>query len=68
MPPKRSITQRSKPQLTTATLLNLRAPARGFIEHRDAVVRGLSLRAFASGRASWSLRYRPKSGGARRRR
>ncbi len=52
-------------QLTPARLRNLKPPASGVDEMRDA--RGLSLRVFSSGRASWTFRYRPKGGGARRR-
>ena len=54
-------------KLTSARLTNLRPPAAGMVELRDELARGFSLRVFASGRASWTFRYRPKSGGARRR-
>lgn len=53
--------------LTPARLQNLKPPASGVLELRDALARGLSLRVFASGQARWSFRYRPKDGGARRR-
>src|ERR1700730_7796730 len=52
-------------KLTPALLANLKPPASGAIELRDT--RGLSLRVFSSGRATWTFRYRPKRGGARRR-
>ncbi len=54
-------------KLTPALLVNLKPPAAGVIELRDELARGLSLRVFASGRATWTFRYRPKGGGARRR-
>jgi hypothetical protein len=54
-------------QLTSSRLRNLTPPAAGFDELLDAAARGLSLRVFPTGRASWSFRYRPKGGGARRR-
>jgi integrase len=53
--------------LTPARLQNLKPPASGFLELCDTLARGLSLRVFASGRLSWTFRYRPKDGGARRR-
>jgi hypothetical protein len=54
-------------KLTPKRLSNLSPPAIGFDELLDTVARGLSLRIFPTGRASWSFRYRPKGGGARRR-
>jgi integrase len=54
--------------LTPARLQNLKPPAVGMVDELlDEAKRGLSLRVFASGRASWTFRYRPKDGGARRR-
>ena len=53
-------------KLTPARLQGLKPPPRGAVDELlDA--RGLSLRVFPSGRASWTFRYRPKDGGARRR-
>jgi len=54
-------------KLTPARLQHLKPPVSGIVELRDKLARGLSLRVFASGRARWSFRYRPKNGGARRR-
>jgi integrase len=54
-------------KLTAARLSNLKPPAAGVVEMRDDFARGLSLRVFASGRATWTFRYRPKGGGSRRR-
>jgi integrase len=54
-------------KLTSSRLRNLTPPAAGFDELLDTAARGLSLRVFPTGRASWSFRYRPKGGGARRR-
>lgn len=48
--------------LTAAGLMRLQPPARGITELWDDRVRGLSLRVYPSGRATWSFRYRPKSG------
>ena len=42
-------------QLTPALLQHLKPPARGVIELWDMQARGLCLRVFASGRASWNL-------------
>lgn len=53
--------------LTAVQLQNLKPPTLGFRELRDSMVRGLSLRVFPSGRASWTFRYRPKDGGTRTR-
>lgn len=53
--------------LTAARLQNFKPPASGFLELRDKLARGLSLRVFSSGRATWTFRYRPKDGGARTR-
>jgi integrase len=54
-------------ELTPARLQNLKPPASGVLELWDARARGLCLRVFASGRSTWTFRYRPKNGGARRR-
>jgi integrase len=54
-------------RLTPARLRNLKPPPSGAIELLDAHARGLSLRVFASGQATWTFRYRPKHGGVRRR-
>jgi Arm DNA-binding domain len=54
-------------KLTSDSLRNLTPPATGFDELLDTFARGLALRVFPTGRASWSFRYRPKGGGARRR-
>jgi Arm DNA-binding domain len=54
-------------ELTPAHLRNLKPPPGGVLELWDARARGLCLRVFASGRATWTFRYRPKNGGARRR-
>ncbi len=54
-------------KLTPARLRNLKPPTAGMDELRDGLARGLSLRVFESGRASWTFRYRPKGGGPRRR-
>lgn len=53
-------------QLTSARLKNLKPPVKGVTELRDGLARGLALRVFSSGRATWTFRYRPKGGGARR--
>jgi integrase len=53
--------------LTAAKLQHLRPPASGVLELRDTHTRGLSLRVFASGRATWSFRYRSKDGSGRKR-
>ena len=53
--------------LTAARLHHLRAPPDGVLELWDDRARGLCLRVFPSGRATWTFRYRPKSGGGRRR-
>jgi hypothetical protein len=48
-------------KLTPVLLRNLRPPAGSAVDEvLDTVSRGLSLRVFASGRASWSFRYRPR--------
>jgi hypothetical protein len=44
--------------LTTASLQHLKPPAEGVLELWDATVRGLALRVFPSGHASWMLVYR----------
>jgi integrase len=54
-------------KLSPALLQKLKPPPEGFIEKWDTVVPGLSLRVFASGRRTWTFRYVPKKGGARRR-
>lgn len=56
-----------KKLITPALLQHLKPPASGVIELWDTISRGLSLRVFASGHATWTIRYRPKDGGARRR-
>ena len=54
-------------RLTPAKLQRLKPPADGVLELWDGRARGLSLRVFSSGRASWSFRYRPKDGSGRKR-
>lgn len=54
-------------KLTAIRLQNLKSPSEGFIELWDEMCRGLCLRVFASGKATWTFRYRPQDGGARRR-
>jgi integrase len=54
-------------KLSPARLQNLKPLKTGILELWDAAARGLSLRVFPSGRASWTFRYRPKGGSARRR-
>jgi hypothetical protein len=55
-------------RLTPARLSNLKLPPAGVVDELlDTLARGLSLRVFGSGRASWTFRYRLKDGGARRR-
>lgn len=53
--------------LQSATLKNLKPPSSGVLELWDDQARGLCLRVFSSGRATWTFRYRPQDGGARRR-
>jgi len=53
--------------LSAAKLQHLKPPADGVVELWDAHVRGLCLRLFASGRASWTFRYRLRDGGGRKR-
>ncbi|MGN6311724.1 MAG: tyrosine-type recombinase/integrase [Xanthobacteraceae bacterium] len=54
-------------KLTAIRLQNLKPPAEGFVELWDELCRGLCLRVFASGKATWAFRYRPRDGGTRRR-
>lgn len=55
-------------KLTAQRLRNLTPPSPGVVDELlDTLSRGLSLRVFPTGRASWTFRYRPKDGGARRR-
>lgn len=56
-----------KPRLTTGLLRSIKAPTSGCIEYWDAKIHDLSLRVYASGRATWSIRYRPRSAKAYRR-
>jgi integrase len=53
--------------LTAAGLIRLQPPAEGIKELWDDRVRGLSLRVYASGRATWSFRYRLKAGSGNKR-
>jgi integrase len=54
-------------RLTPAKLQRLKPPPSGVLELWDDHTRGLCLRVFSSGRASWSFRYRPKDGSGRKR-
>jgi integrase len=54
-------------KLTSAKLQHLKPPKSGVLELWDTLTRGLCLRVFPSGQASWSLCYRPRAGGGRRR-
>jgi integrase len=49
--------------LTAQFLRGIKPPKSGVAEYWDAAARGLCLRVFATGRASWSFRYRPREGG-----
>jgi hypothetical protein len=53
--------------LTTVRLQHLKPPREGVFELWDTLSRGLCLRVFKSGRATWCLCYRPQRGGGRRR-
>ncbi len=53
--------------LTAARLQQLKPPVAGVLEMWDDRARGLCLRVFPTGRATWTFRYRPKSGDGRRR-
>jgi integrase len=53
--------------INTLNLAHLKPPATGFAEYLDKKARGLCLRVFPSGRATWTYRYRPRDGGSRRR-
>ncbi|MGH6674089.1 MAG: Arm DNA-binding domain-containing protein, partial [Xanthobacteraceae bacterium] len=53
--------------LTAVRLQNLKPPKQGILEIWDTMARGLCLRVFPSGRATWTLCYRPQRGGLRRR-
>jgi integrase len=54
-------------RITAIKLHNLKPPAAGVVELWDEACRGLILRVFQSGKATWTFRYRPRDGGARRR-
>jgi integrase len=54
-------------RITAIRLQNLKPPASGVAELWDEICRGLCLRVFPSGKATWTYRYRPRDGGARRR-
>jgi integrase len=45
----------------------LKPPRAGFDEYWDSETKGLCLRIFASGQATWSFRYRPHDGAGRKR-
>jgi integrase len=49
--------------LTAQSMKGIQPPTVGAIEYWDAATPGLCLRVFASGRRSWSFRYRPREGG-----
>lgn len=49
--------------LTAQFLKGIKPPSSGRVEYWDAATPGLCLRLVASGRASWSLRYRPRESG-----
>jgi integrase len=53
--------------LTPTVLQNLKPPAAGILELHDPQCRGLVLRVFPSGRATWTLRYRPAGSKGQRR-
>jgi hypothetical protein len=53
--------------ITAMRLHNLRPPSDGVLELWDSVSRGLGLRMFPSGRATWCYRYRPQDGSGRKR-
>src|SRR5580658_7340900 len=52
--------------LTAARLQHLRPPKTGILQIWDTMARGLCLRVYPSGRATWTLCYRPQHGGRRR--
>lgn len=49
--------------LTAQFIKGIKPPDTGVTEFWDAGAPGLCLRVFATGRASWSFRYRPREGG-----
>ena len=51
--------------LTSQFIKGIRAPDTGVTEFWDSGMPGLCLRVFATGRASWSFRYRPREGAKR---
>jgi integrase len=53
--------------LSAARLQRLKPPPDGVLELWDDHTRGLCLRVFPSGKASWTYRYRPRDGGGRKR-
>jgi integrase len=53
--------------LSPTILQNLKPPTTGIMELHDHQSRGLVLRVFPSGRAIWTLRYRPAGGKGQRR-
>jgi integrase len=52
--------------LTAIRLQNLKPPAAGVLELRDSMERGLCLRVFPSGHATWTLCFRTRDGSRRR--
>jgi integrase len=54
-------------RISAIKLQNLKPPAADVAEYWDETCRGLCLRVFPSGKKTWSYRYRPMDGGARRR-
>jgi Arm DNA-binding domain len=54
-------------RISAIKLHSLKPPASGVAELCDGFCRGLCLRVFPSGKATWTYRYRPRDGGARRR-
>src|SRR3712207_31499 len=53
--------------LTSAFTRSLSPPPSGITEYWDRKIGGLCLRVFSTGRARWSFRYRPRTGGPRQR-
>ena len=51
-------------RISAIKLQNLKPPSAGVAELWDEACRGLCLRVFASGKATWTFRYRPRDGGA----
>src|SRR3954454_8969033 len=49
--------------LTAPFIRGLSPPDGGVVEYWDATTPGLCLRVFATGRGSWSFRFRPREGG-----